>query len=255
MIVAAVSYLNTIPFVWGVEQVALRSSDRRLRGGLLGGDEVLDLVLEVPSKCASLCAEKMVDVALIPVAVIPSLESVEIITNFCLSAEGAVETVVLLSNNDDVKNIKTIYLDADSRTSVELVKILAREKWKINPTWVNGVKTDLADKEAVLAIGDKVFELEKQFSTKLDLALQWREMTGLPFVFAVWVACTPKGVEFQSLLNDALAYGVDNIDKAIEQYAPDKRYAKKYLTENIKFNMSAEKRRSMELFWQHINPG
>lgn len=255
MIVAAVSYLNTTPFVWGIEQVALRSSDQGLRGSLLGGDEVLDLVLKVPSKCASLCAEKKVDVALIPVAVIPSLESVEIITDFCLSAEGAVETVVLLSNNDNLKNIKTIYLDADSRTSVELVKILAREKWEISPIWVNGIKDSLSDDEAMLAIGDKVFELEKRFSTKIDLALQWREMTGLPFVFAAWIACTPKGVEFQGRLNDALAYGVENIDKAIEQYASDKQYAKKYLTENIKFNMSAEKRRSMELFWQHINPG
>lgn len=244
MIVAAVSYLNTIPFVWGIQQAAIS-----LREGCS-----LDLELKVPSLCAEAYLNKSVDVALVPTAVIPLLREGVLITDYCISAEGAVETVALLSDAD-LCDIKTIYLDCDSRTSVELVKILAREKWHINPNWINGIPSKINPDEGVLAIGDKVFRIENQFAKKIDLACEWLEMTGLPFVFAAWVAVTEEGIKCKDVLNDALRLGVENIDMAIETLATGNSRAKKYLTENIKFNMSDQKMESMRLFWQHINPG
>lgn len=254
--ITAVSYLNTLPFIYGIEQVAAR----------VPSAQVL-LSLAVPSECARAAANGATDIALVPAAAVPSIPgtlSPEIITDYCLGAEGAVDTVALLTDTP-LEEVRTVYLDSHSRTSVELVKVLARELWQIDPAWIHAATIEehlpLREGEAIVAIGDKVFGIQPNVRYKYDLALEWQRLTGLPFVFAVWVACSDSGKEFAATLNDALRDGVAHIGRSItDTVHRDRDYdydtAYDYLTNRIKYDFDTLKRKALQLFWEKtITPG
>lgn len=239
--VVAVSYLNTRPFIYGIEQAA----PTWLRAALL---------LAVPAACADSLIEGTADVALVPVAEIPRIEGAQIITNYCISAYGTVNTVAMFSDSS-LSQIHTVYLDAHSRTSVQLVRIIAHELWHISPRWVDGIPAHITPGEAVVAIGDKVFGIENNYTNKWDLSEQWLELTGLPFVFAAWVARTPEGVAIAGELSAALEYGCTHIADAVYEM-PNPDHAYRYLTQNIEFTLDQAKREAMKLFWEKIiTPG
>ncbi|MEG1607412.1 MAG: menaquinone biosynthesis protein [Mucinivorans sp.] len=245
MVVVAVKYLNTLPMIWGIEQAAFVSNG--LREGLL---------LAVPSECARLIKAKQADISLVPVAEIPDIEGGQIITDYCISADLYVRTVVLLTNESRLDHVHTIYLDTHSCTSVQLVRILSRELWHITPQYVDGLPATLGVGEAMVAIGDKVFDLEDKYRQNIDLAQSWRELTGLPFVFAAWVARTTQGVAMADELNSAIGYGVSHIEDAVNSAKDAPADALQYLTYNIKYNLTSAKRLSMELFWEKLQkPG
>lgn len=246
MIVVAVEYLNTRPFVYGIRHCAATSSS--LRDSLL---------LAPPAECARLAINGEADIALVPVGALPELlkaqPGAEIITSYCISSSGGVRTVVLLCDSP-IDQLHTIYLDAHSRTSVQLAQLLARSKWKITPRFVDGLPSDhqLSDGEAMVAIGDKVFELEDRFAVVTDLSDEWREMTGLPFVFAVWIALTPTGLAYADELNDALKFGAQNIERSLPD-DPLRPRNLDYLTRSIEFDLSEPKRAAMNLFLSQIS--
>ena len=162
-------------------------------------------------------------------------------------------TVVLVSQ-EPLERIETVYLDSHSLTSVRLVRILAARHWRIAPRWRElddfSVLDAPAPRTGYLIIGDKVFEHEAHFPYRYDLADAWREMTGLPFVFAVWVARNGVPSETTDALARSLEYGVRRIDEAIVRYGyGHKSYAHEYLTRNIDFVFDERKRRAMELYW------
>lgn len=227
--------------IWGISQAAPSLRDA--------------LTLAIPSRCADLIISGQADVALVPIAEIPSIPNATIITDYCLSAESEVDTVALLSNTP-LNDIHTVYLDTDSRTSVQLARILAREKWHIAPRWIDTIPVQIKHGEAIVAIGDKVFSIQSTYQYKWDLAREWIDLTGLPIVFAAWVARTPQGLAIEQTLNEALRNGVQNIRAAIEAYPTSSADPYKYLTQNIKYNLTPQKRDSMQLFWEkRITPG
>ena len=249
--VAAVSYLNTVPFIYGIRH-----------SGKCPG---VSLLLSPPAGCAKAMADGSADIALIPIAEIPSIKEISVIGSHCIGAKDTVRTVVLLSSSP-VEKIKKIYLDPHSRTSVALARILVREFWKTEQQWLDiNDYSAVAPREGVgyVLIGDKVFGYEERFAYKYDLAHQWHEFTGLPFVFAAWVA--RAGVDEQAVkqLNEALEYGVTHISEAAKYTSVvDYHTAVSYLTDNIDFRLDSLKRRAMDLFWEkhrenapHINPG
>lgn len=253
MTITAINYLNTVPMIFGIEH-----------GGIV---PQAGLRIAVPSACADAAKARSTDIALVPVAEVPSIVGGRIITDFCISASGAVDTVALLSNCP-LREIHTIHLDWHSRTSVQLVRILARELWgcKERIEWVESsadqglsvYERPLPPGHAVLAIGDKVFQVQRRYTFKTDLALEWQRLTGLPFVFAVWVAVTDEGVAYEPTLNKALQWGVSHIDDAIraDKKGYDFPLAHRYLTQNIQFRLTDAGRKAITLFWEKIiTPG
>jgi chorismate dehydratase len=208
LIITATSYLNTIPFVYGIE-----------RGGFLKNYELL---LDVPSGCARNLAEGKADIGLVPVGAITQIDkSYEILYDYCLGANGKVNTVLLLSRVP-LKEIKDIYLDFESATSVRLVKILAEHYWgKYDINWRNINRQDTSDYieyTSLLAIGDKTFELVKEFEYKYDLAEEWYKFTGLPFVFACWMKRNTISGDNIVNLTMSLKYGVEHKLEAVREY-------------------------------------
>ena len=239
--ITAVSYLNTIPFVYG-----LKHADN-LRA---------DLLLAPPADCAKNYIEGKADIALLPVAVVPELQQTNIITDYCIGAVGAVRTVVVMSNTP-IQNVKRIWLDAHSRTSVQLCDYLAKNKWRITPEWLAmsdySVVESAQPEDAFLLIGDKVFGYENRFKYVYDLALEWREATKLPFAFAVWVARKGVSYEVTDALQHALTFGVEHIWEAVSESnymgSDNGITAYEYLTRNIDFILDEEKHKALKKFW------
>ncbi|WP_261387524.1 menaquinone biosynthetic enzyme MqnA/MqnD family protein [Chitinophaga pinensis] len=144
--VAAVSYLNTRPLLYGFRDHPVMN--------------MLELSVDYPAKIAQQLIDGEVDVALVPVATIPKLKEYHIISDFCIGAEGPVASVCLFSEVP-LNEIKRIYLDYQSRTSVALLKVLVREHWKLDVELID-TNGDYQDKikgtDAGLVIGDRALE-------------------------------------------------------------------------------------------------
>ena len=241
--ISAVSYLNTIPFVYGI-----------LKSGRL---ENFRLDLDVPSVCAEKLKNGEVHVALVPVGAIPDFDDPVIVSEYCIGAVGKVKTVLLLSHKP-LEQIDNIYLDYDSRTSVKLVKVLAEHHWKIRPGWINlnpGASFRPGQLVSLVAIGDKTFELVKEYKYVYDLSDEWFRFTGLPFVFAVWLSKKPLPAIFKDQLNEALSYGLKHKAESLDYFKdklPSCDDCLAYLEKNISFLFDEEKKKGMELFLSYI---
>ncbi|MBP3547066.1 MAG: menaquinone biosynthesis protein [Alistipes sp.] len=239
--ITAVSYLNTIPFVYG-----LKHADN-LRA---------DLLLAPPADCAKNYIEGRADIALLPAAVVPQLKQTNIITDYCIGAVGPVRTVTVMSNSP-IGDVKRIWLDPHSRTSVQLCGYLAEHKWHIAPEWLEMRDYTRVESptpgDAFLLIGDQVFGYEGRFRYTYDLATEWREVTKLPFAFAVWVARKGVSLEVTDELQRALTFGVEHIWEAINELgytgSDGGITAYDYLTRNIDFILDEEKHRALKKFW------
>jgi chorismate dehydratase len=244
--VALVSYLNTTPFMYGLRE----------RGLLQSPDFRFDAYY--PSACAAALLEGRADVGLVPVAVLPQLEGFRIVGETCIGAVGAVRSVLLVSKSP-LKDIRRIALDYQSRTSVQLCRLLCRDYWKIEPEFYPAHENYLDDVEgetAAVVIGDRAFDALQRFEYTYDLSLEWELHTGLPFVFAVWVAAELVSNQSLEEFLVALQWGVDRAETAaleIHTHYPAHYDLKTYLSTNISYTLDADKRKGLETFLQRIS--
>ncbi len=243
--ISAVSYLNTLPFLYGIKNSKLI--------------EKTIFEQDIPSVCASKLLNNEVDIALVPIAVIPLMNESYIISDYCIGASGKVKTVLLLSDVP-LNKIKSIFLDYQSGTSVNLIKILAQKYWKIDLAWKNttkGYENEIKGQNAGLVIGDRTFHLEKNYKYVYDLAEEWEKFTLLPFVFAAWVSNKPINKEFITQFNKALLYGLENIDLVVSEFYsafPDcKIDMHEYFTQYISYKLDGKKKQAMKVFFEELN--
>jgi chorismate dehydratase len=240
--VAAISYLNSIPFIYGLENSNIYSD--------------IILSLDYPSRVADSLLNDKVDIALAPIVVLNELKDYNVVSEFCIGAESSVDSVCLYSNVP-IEKIKTISLDNQSRTSVELLKLLLREYWNVNPILINALSNEnfeIHDDRAALVIGDRSFILNGQYNYVYDLAEIWNLMTGLPFVFACWITTKKLSDNFLIDFNNALKYGVNNISKSLELKSYKNNYVnhEDYLRTKISYNLNLRKKKAMQLFLKRI---
>ncbi|MAU37235.1 MAG: hypothetical protein CMD14_07690 [Flavobacteriales bacterium] len=239
--ITAVSYLNTIPFIYGIENSLLSYN--------------IELSLDYPTICADKLINDEVDLALVPVVVIADLKEYYIISDYCIGANGAVNTVCLYSDVP-INKVKNILLDYQSKTSVQLLHVLLKEYWGLNlHTSIGkiGFEKDITGDTAGLIIGDRAFEMNDKYEYVYDLSAIWKEMTGYPFVFAVWVANKKLSKDFINDFNVSLKNGLRNINKALKK--PHNLYCDKhmdYLNNKISYNLDSEKIKGMNLFIEKI---
>lgn len=239
--ISAVKYANTYPFMYGLVES--------------GFEKKVILQTDHPADCAAKLIGDKVDIGLMPVASLPLLRGYQIISDYCIGAKKNVRTVLLLSNCP-FGDIKTVFLDYRSRSSINLTKVLAKNAWKREFKWVNTSKgfdfLNIGLNEAVVLIGDQCFEYENSFRNKLDLALEWEKFSGLPFVFACWTANKAIDSEFIKEFNEALRLGVNNIDAVVEKYGQtgviNGIVLKNYLEENIDYEFDDEKKKGLKMF-------
>ncbi len=238
--VGAVSYLNTKPLIFGVK-----------RSGLM---DRIDLIEDYPSKIASMLLNDEIDVGLVPVAVIPQMKQHFIITNYCIGADAEVASVALFSEVP-MEEIKKVVLDYQSKTSVNLAKILLKEYWKKEVVF-EYAKEDFLQHingtTSAVVIGDRALRLTNSSKYIYDLGLAWKSFTDLPFVFAAWVANKPLDDGFIDAFNRANAYGVQHIDEVLAEIDFADYDLKKYYTKNISYKLNEKKMEGLRMFIEKL---
>lgn len=231
--ISAVSYTNTKPFIYGIEHSSILNQ--------------IDLSLDIPSVCASKLINKQVDIGLIPVAEIPNVPNANIIADYCIGSDGAVNSVFIFSNIP-VEEIKTVRLDNHSRTSNNLAKVLLKFYWKMDVDFT----TDPQEKvDAFVLIGDRTFGQKSAYS--YDLGEAWKNFTGLPFMYAAWVANREIHQDFKNKFNAALKLGLDNRKQVIHELPNHTQIdIEDYLYNKLQFDVTTDNKKALELFLGYI---
>lgn len=243
--VGAVSYLNTKPLIWQFEQLAPQA----------------ELMLDFPSRLADRLAAGSLDVALIPSIEFFGDPGYTIVSDACIACRGPVMSVKLFSR-EPLEHIRTLALDEGSRTSVALVQILLNERFGLRPQLEHlplGKSTRDTTADAVLLIGDRAMHSPGgPFAAVWDLGEQWRLWSGLPFVFAMWVARAGADLQgLESALSEARDRGLAQLDEiAAAEAAPlglTERECVAYLRDNLYFYLGPNEQRGLELFYHRAS--
>jgi chorismate dehydratase len=228
--VSAVSYTNTKPFVYGLTHspVALH----------------IELSLDIPATCADKLLSNEVDLGLVPVATLLRMPHYELLSDYCIGAVGAVNSVFLFSNKP-IEKIQSVLFDAQSRTSNLLAQVLMKHLWKKEVSWLNDGEAD-----AFVEIGDRTFGKKAHYAYCYDLSECWFSLTQLPFVFAAWVSAVKLPQHFLNLFNEALAFGLINRNAVIESLVEENLAidVRAYLTQSIDYQFDAQKRLGLTTF-------
>jgi chorismate dehydratase len=234
-----VSFLNAKPLLYGLE----------------AHSQTLSVSLDVPSRLIDGLRSGAFDVALLPVIDYQKMEGLNIVPSGGIGCNGPTLTVRIFSRVP-IERIEALACDPDSHTSVALAQIILAERWGIHPRLVAP-----GSAQAQLLIGDKVVcEEPAGMEYQLDLGQAWKELTDMPFVFAVWSA--RAGIELGSLpqrLEEAKQNGLAHLDQIIARDAVPRgwpaKLAGQYLGENLKFDVGpaqlAAITRFHELAWRH----
>lgn len=232
--IAAVSYINTLPFLKGLRTRALST--------------FIDLILAPPARCADLLQEGSVDISLCPVGAFLKIDDWQVLTDYCIGCEGSVRTVCVYAHQP-LEELTHIMLSAESRTSNILVQILDREYWRQGLQFVRPGSNSLpAETTGYLCIGDICFQKEREYPVHIDLGQAWKSHTGLPFAFACWATRKHIPEDLVSQLNEALGSGVDQIEQIEFPQGSDIPLLRTYLKENLNFHFDAQKKMALHLF-------
>ena len=268
--ISIVQYLNTAPLVWGFTNGPLRGK--------------YDLSFTVPSQCAEQLRAGQADVAIIPAIEYQRIDDLAILPDMAIASKKQVRSLLIIAKKP-IEQVKSFALDRSSRSTQTLTRILCAEKWKIAPEFFESppdLTAMLNQADAALVIGDPALRIavgiEKNSwpgaqgqticqaatlgiaSSELlyvcDVVGEWRSLTGLPAVLAVWAA--RRDVATPELAADFLAsrdFGLSRIpqiclDAARELELPSDKL-ESYLLENIDFSLDEENRRGLELYFAH----
>jgi chorismate dehydratase len=236
----AVSYLNTKPLVFGLDAYP----------------QAFEVRFDVPSQCAALLHRGQVDLGLIP-AIEYLAGDYRIVPDVAIASDGDVATVALFTRQR-IGEVTSIALDLSSRTSVALTRILCARHWRIAPGFLPAepdLDAMLARADAALVIGDPAFEIDPiaRGVTKIDLGGEWKAMTGLPFVYAMWTgrsnAASPEQCR---ALQDARDRGVVHLPQIAHEVSggdPGRaRRSLEYLRDNLRYSLGERETAGLRRF-------
>jgi chorismate dehydratase len=233
--ISAVSYTNTKPFIYGLEHSDLINH--------------IELSLDIPADCAGKVIDQTVDIGLMPVAAFPLVPNANIIGAYGIGSVGAVNSVFIFSHVP-VRDIKTIRLDPQSRTSNNLAKVLLKFHWEQE---VEFTIDQHAQADAIVLIGDRTFSNRAAYAYAYDMGEEWMNFTGLPFLYAAWIANKAIPEAFIAQFNEALKYGLAHRKEVIQDLPEvDGFDMDDYLMHKLDFDLTPQKREAMDLFLSYI---
>jgi chorismate dehydratase len=231
-----VSYLNTKPLLYGIEHSPII-------------DEI-SLTTQYPALIADMLLKDEIDIGLVPVSIIPQMKEYYINTNYCIGANGPVASVCLLSEHP-LNEIKTVLLDYQSRTSLALARLLFEKYWKLHPHFIPAgpdFLNQIGGDTAAVVIGDRALEIRRKYSFTFDLGQAWKEMTGLPFVFAAWISNKKLDTGWVSRFDKANAFGIHHLSTVIKELPISSFDLSEYFHQYLSYNLDEEKKKGLSLF-------
>lgn len=238
--VSAVSYLNTKPLLYGIERHPLRQQ--------------LDLSVDYPAIVASKLRDGSADLGLVPVAAIPSIPGARIVADYGIAADGEVASVCIFSKVP-IDQISRMFLDYQSRTSVRLAQILLKYYWKQDVEVIQAPENFINlinDTTAGVIIGDRALQQLSHFPYVYDLGTAWKDFTGLPFIFAAWVANKELPRNFTEQFNEANAVGLKHLPEIIAANPFPEYDLDHYYRKNILFHFNDAARLGLERFLAYV---
>lgn len=237
-------FLNTYPLIWYFEK-----------------NKKLELIKTTPAECAYLFNKEDIKFGIIPVGAYPYYPNVKILANPCIASINKVGTVKLYSNKEII-NIDKIFVDQDSITSVILLNIILKLKYKKSSFKL--IKANLKNinafdaQSAYMMIGDKNFNLKEKFLFNYDLAYEWVEWVELPFVFACWMLkeeAIKKGIVLE------IKKGYEKAKENFENLCTEAQvkwnlpinFIKEYFTKYLSYEIGNNTIKSINLFFSLAN--
>ena len=261
---SVVEYLNTAPLVWGLDK----------------GEAAKALRLErsVPSECADALQSGTADLGIIPAIEYQRIPGLMILPGVSVSSESRVESVLLICRGP-VRKAKRVALDTSSRTSVALIRILFARHWRQEPEYIDtppDLEAMLSSANAALLIGDPALQFalrpkdspldrwaHEQNLHVYDLAEEWRRLTNLPFVFAIWTARTEKlpdpghRRELTRLFQQAREEGLNHLPEIAQKAGAELGLSggklERYLRHSIRYGLDERYCAGLELFFKYAH--
>jgi chorismate dehydratase len=271
--VSVVEYLNTAPLVWGF-------TDGPLAGRY-------DLRFTVPSRCAEALRAGEADIGIIPAIEYQRMSGMVAFADMAIASKREVRSLLVVSRKP-IERVRTLALDTSSRSTVALVRLLARHRWKIEPEFFDAdpdPSVMLQRADAALVIGDPALRVAVKINALhaktaapagepcctddpdaapvpgvtilfvYDVVAEWRAWTGLPAVLAIWVA--RREVATPEIVADFLAskaYGLTHIPEIVRQASDQLQLPEEeidaYLRENINFDLDAENLAGLQRYYE-----
>lgn len=245
--IGAVNYLNSKPLIEGLPELLA---------------PVADLRLDYPSRLADDLTAGRLDVALIPSIEYFRGHNYEVISDACVAAHGPVLSVKLYTRVP-WGQIRSLALDEGSRTSATLARVMLAERHGVFPMLQPlplDYRTQDSDADAILLIGDRaILPPAEKFAETWDLGQEWFEWTGLPFVFAMWVAReeatqAPELADVEEALGQSRDRGVEDLNTIARREAPllglSLPTTISYLSENLQYHLGSAERNGLKLFYE-----
>jgi predicted solute-binding protein len=244
--VCAVSYLNTVPLVWGLLH------DPSLQG-------TFDLRFALPSECADQLARGEADIGIVPVIEM-ARQGMDYFPGTGIACHGPVRSILLISKVS-FRDVRTLATDSGSRTSAMLSQVILAERFGVRPKVFShpaALEEMLAKADAALLIGDAALRVDPAtlpYET-LDLGAEWVAMTGLPMVFAVWAGRKEviREANGRAFLQSC-RYGLAHMDDMVRAESAARHFSeevvRRYLTQHIVFELGERDYEGMRLYIQH----
>lgn len=214
----------------------------------------------LPSECAARLANGTADIGLIPIAALATVEGLRVMPGCTIASKERVRSLLLVRRaKTQLESVRTVAADTASRTTIAYARILF-DKWGNSDVQFQPMAADLdrmlERADAAIIIGDPALMALEERSNRFersgeelvyhDLAYEWRSLTGLPFVSAVWAAAPGCKLD-ERVIEDFVAsrdHGMQNIDTLVAEWSrrfplPESTI-RKYLTENIHYVLDEE---------------
>jgi len=251
MRISAISYLNTAPLMWDFEH----------------GDagKLFEICYTIPSQCAAELEEGTADIGIIPAAAYATIPNLAILPGVAIASKQTVRSILLISHKP-LDQIRTVALDSSSLTSVALTRVLFERYWGGQRSFVSAppqLDTMLASCDAALLIGDPALKVDRSRYRIWDLAEEWINFTGKPFVFAFWAmrqeALESSTIDLASIFQESRDHGLQprNLDRIARMWFAKlgitEHDVRKYLTENIHYYLDAPCLDGLQLFYRYAS--
>jgi predicted solute-binding protein len=232
--IGSVPYLNARPLIYGIEE---------------------KVTVCIPARLADLLYRRQFDVGLVPVAEVLLHEQYDVLDDIAIASRGPVASVFLV-HRVPIEQIKRLAVDPASRTSAWLVRVILRYGYHVEPEFypLTGAPK-LSDHEAMMLFGDGAiwYRYRNGDDCLLDLGEAWTEMTGLPFVYAVWATQRGAVPEVVNMLGKAKADGLAHIEEIVQsstEASPE--FRREYLTRNVRYELGDAEKQGIRRFQQYL---
>lgn len=249
--ISAISYLNTAPLMWDFDH------------GEAAKD--FEIFYSVPSSCAAALRDGTGDIGIIPAIAYNNIPELVIIPEVAIAARGAVRSILLISKVP-LEKVRTVATDNSSLTSVALSRVLFSKWWGGGRDFRSlppNLPVMLRECDAGLIIGDPALKVDRSRYQVLDLAEEWRRLSGKSFVFAFWavreaaLAEMEPGLDLAGIFQASRDHGLQPpaLEKIAREWSERLQITpgevKDYLTRNIHYQLDQDCLDGMELFFRY----